>query len=52
MKDFSEKCESPWNFSWIIPGFLAGTSCPQEEEHINFLMAEGQFLRFDTNKER
>lgn len=52
MKDFSEKCESPWNFSWIIPGFLAGTSCPQKEEHINFLMAEGQFLPFRTNKER
>lgn len=46
MKDLLEKCETPWNFSWIIPESLAGTSCPQKEEHINFLMAQGEYFSF------
>ncbi|CAG9765682.1 unnamed protein product [Ceutorhynchus assimilis] len=37
----SSNIEAPWNYSWIIPGYLVGTSCPNTIENLNFLKQEG-----------
>ncbi|KAL1512484.1 hypothetical protein ABEB36_002069 [Hypothenemus hampei] len=36
-----ETYEAPWNFSWIIPGILAGSSYPQTISNLHFLKEEG-----------
>ncbi|ENN70847.1 dual specificity protein phosphatase 23-like isoform X2 [Dendroctonus ponderosae] len=31
----------PWNFSWIVPGLLAGSSCPHTIENLVFFKNQG-----------
>lgn len=33
----------PWNFSWIVPGLLAGSSCPHTMEHLVFFQKQGNY---------
>ncbi|XP_066262686.1 dual specificity protein phosphatase 23-like [Euwallacea similis] len=35
------KHEAPWNFSWIVPGRLAGSSCPHTVANLQFNIEEG-----------
>ncbi|XP_050295432.1 dual specificity protein phosphatase 23-like isoform X2 [Anthonomus grandis grandis] len=35
------KAKEPWNFSWIIPTYLAATSCPSTLEELKFIKEQG-----------
>lgn len=32
---------APWNFSWIVPGELAGMACPRTKKNLEFLVRNG-----------
>ena len=37
----SGPAKKPFNFSWVIPGVLAGSGLPSDASHIQFFLNEG-----------